>query len=223
MAAISFFLSGCVAGIESGDKRTITGEATVGTPLAGIVIIRDSSVPHKEIVATTQANGGYHINVAGMKAPFTIEVSGFSGGIGHMLHAVANEAGVVNINPLTEFAVSSAAGGDSAESVFNSFEHDKLKKVGDSIPQIIVALGTNLKPLLNKFGITVDEATGHLNASNEAIRALFTSVEFIHSNGTLMVVNRAASSVIFTCRINDINGGVFTAGNMPAIRSVPSV
>lgn len=223
VAAISLFLSGCVAGIESSDKRTITGEATLGTPLAGIVTIRDSSVPHKEIVTTTRANGGYYIDVADMKAPFTIEVSGFSGGIGHMLHTVVNEAGVVNVNPLTEVAVSSAAGGESAESIFNSFENDKLKQVGDSMPRILAALGTKLKPLLNEFGITVDEATGHLQASNEALRALFSSVEFVHSNGTLMVVNRATSLVIFTCRINDIGGGVFTADNIPAVYNVPSV
>lgn len=223
ISAISFFLSGCVAGIETVEKRTITGEATLGAPLAGIVTIRDSSVPYKEIVTTTQANGGYHIDVAEMKAPFTIEVSGFSGGTGRMLHTVVNEAGVVNVNPLTEVAVSSAAGGDSAESVFNSFEHQKLKKVSDSMPRILAALGTKLKPLLNEFGITVDEATGHHQASNEALRALFASVEFIHSNGTFMVVNRASSSVIFTCRINDISGGVFTAGNIPAFRRVPSV
>lgn len=223
MTVASIFLTGCVVGRESGSKSIITGEATIGSPLAGMVTIKDSSTPCKQIVTTTRADGGYLIDVTGMKAPFTIEATGLSGGISRSLHTVVNGAGVVNINPLTEVAVSGAAEGDTAETVFNSFEQGKLKKVGESMPRILAALGTNLKPLLNGFGITIDATTGHLNASNESLQALFASVDFLHSNGTLMVVNKATSSAIFTCKINDINGGTFTADNMPPTPPVPAV
>lgn len=222
LAGICLFLSGCVVGNGPGVESVITGEATMGHPLAGMVTIRDSSLPSKQIMTTTRADGAYSVDVAGMKAPFTIEATGLSGGISHTLHTVVNGTGVVNINPLTEVAVSGAAGGDTAETVFNSFEQEKLKMVGDSMPRTLAALGTNLKPLLNGFGITFDEVSGRLNASNESLQALFTSVEFIHSNGRLMVVNKATSSVIFTCRINDISGGTFTAANMPPILKVPA-
>ncbi|MFZ4859212.1 MAG: hypothetical protein ACOYL3_22770 [Desulfuromonadaceae bacterium] len=222
IAGVSFLLSGCVVGNGPGVESIITGEATMGHPLAGMVTVRDSSVPSRQIMATTRADGGYSIDVSGLKAPFTIEASGLSGGISHTLHTVVNGTGVVNINPLTEVAVAGAAEGDTAETVFNSFEQEKLKKVGDGMPKIFAALGSNLKPLFNGFGITFEESTGLLNASNESLQALFTSVGFIHSNGTLLVVNKTTSSVIFFCRINDINGGKFTAANMPPIPKVPA-
>lgn len=112
-------LAGC-GGKSSGAASTgntptaavsITGTAAAGAPIIGKVVAIDSSTPRQTFSATTSAAGAYTVNVAGGTAPFMLTVLGTSGGKVVSLNSVATAIGqTVNITPLTDLIVSTAAG-----------------------------------------------------------------------------------------------------------------
>lgn len=112
-------LSGCGGGGGGGSTSTtpppvssanLTGTAATGQPIAGVVVAVDvngkSSPP-----ASTNALGAFTVDVSGMQAPFILNIVGNAGGNQVVLNSVATAAGqTVNITPLTDLIVSTAAG-----------------------------------------------------------------------------------------------------------------
>jgi hypothetical protein len=72
----------------------------------------------KTFTTTSNALGAYTVNVAGGTAPFLLTVTGISGGIAVTLNSVATAIGqTVNITPLTDLIVSTAAGQPSGQTL----------------------------------------------------------------------------------------------------------
>jgi len=94
----------------SPSANTLTGTAATGAPIAGTVVAIDangkSSPP-----ATTSATGAFTVDVAGLTAPFILSITGTSAGKQVFLNSIATAVGqTVNITPLTDLIVSTAAG-----------------------------------------------------------------------------------------------------------------
>lgn len=99
---------------------TITGTAATGAAISGTVFALDSSTPTKTFSATTSATGAYTLNVAGGTAPFILTVTGTAGGQPATLTSVATAPGqTVNITPLTDLIVSTAAGQPGGATLVN--------------------------------------------------------------------------------------------------------
>ena len=97
----------------------LTGTAATGVPIAGTVVAIDvngkSSLP-----ATTSATGAFTLDVAGLTAPFILNITGTSNGKQVFLNSIATAAGqTVNITPLTDLIVSAAAGVPGGSSLTN--------------------------------------------------------------------------------------------------------
>jgi hypothetical protein len=89
---------------------TVTGTAAIGAPIAGSVVAVDINGKVSP-AATTSALGAFTVNIAGMTAPFILTITGTAGGQLVTLNSIATTAGqTVNITPLTDLIVSTAAG-----------------------------------------------------------------------------------------------------------------
>jgi hypothetical protein len=90
---------------------SLTGTAATGAPINGAVVVIDATGKVGTAVATNAATGAFTVDVAGLTAPFLLQVVGTAGGKQVFLSAVATAAGqTVNLTPLTDLVVSAAAG-----------------------------------------------------------------------------------------------------------------
>jgi|GEM_PF-4273383 len=116
--ATALLLGGCGSsdsdsGTASKTTEKITGIAATGAPLSGTVTVKDSSTPSKELsVQTNAADGSFSCDVSAMSGPFILKASGSSAsGENTVLYSFTETAGTVNINPLSNLAVTQANGG----------------------------------------------------------------------------------------------------------------
>jgi hypothetical protein len=97
----------------------LNGTAAVGQPIAGSVFAIDSNGKVSP-PATTTALGAFVLDVAGMTAPYILSVTGSAGGSQVTLNSIATAAGqTVNITPLTDLIVSTAAGRPAGSALAN--------------------------------------------------------------------------------------------------------
>lgn len=150
---------------------TLAGTAATGAPIEGKVVAVDKN--GLVFTGTANATGAYTINVASGTAPFILTITGISGGKMTTLSSVATAAGqTVNITPLTDLIVSSAAGQpggaslnslctpDSAGAVSsacttaltNATTGTKLADAVTAVKNMVAALNTaNVDPLNGPF------------------------------------------------------------------------
>lgn len=97
-------------GTSALNSSTLSGTAAIGAAISGTVYAIDANGIVSP-AATTSATGAFTVNVAGMTAPFILSIAGTSGGKQVVLTSVATSVGqTVNITPLTDLIVSTAAG-----------------------------------------------------------------------------------------------------------------
>jgi hypothetical protein len=114
--AFSLIATLCLAGCGGGGmgnqnpgSQTITGTAATGVAIVGQVIAIDTT--GKTFTATTSATGAYTVDVTGGTAPFLLTITGTSSGNTVTWNSIATAVGqTVNITPLTDLIVSTAAG-----------------------------------------------------------------------------------------------------------------
>lgn len=91
-------------------STSLSGTAATGQAISGTVVAIDTNGKISPVAATS-ADGGFTVDVSGMTAPFILHVIGTAGGTQVSLNSVATAAGqTVNITPLTDLIVSTAAG-----------------------------------------------------------------------------------------------------------------
>ncbi len=100
--------------------QTLSGTAATGAAISGQVVAIDVngvvSPP-----ATTTAAGAFTVDVSGMTGPFILSVIGTANGQQVSLTSVATAAGqTVNVTPLTDLIVSTAAGQPAGTSLVNA-------------------------------------------------------------------------------------------------------
>jgi len=88
----------------------LVGTAAIGAPIAGSVFAIDINGKVSP-AATTTALGTFIVDVAGMTPPYILSITGTVGGKQVNLNSIATASGqTVNITPLTDLIVSTAAG-----------------------------------------------------------------------------------------------------------------
>ncbi|MGV8893841.1 MAG: hypothetical protein ACOH2K_13040 [Burkholderiaceae bacterium] len=98
---------------------TLSGTAAIGQPIAGSVFAIDINGKMSP-AATTTALGAFVLDVGGMTAPYILSITGSAGGQQVTLNSIATAAGqTVNITPLTDLIVSTAAGRPAGSSLVN--------------------------------------------------------------------------------------------------------
>lgn len=201
-----------LAACGTGQGPSVSGVAQAGGPVVGRVTVVDASKVPVRAVATTDADGAFKVDIAGMTPPYLLKVEG-AGPTGPVRLFSASEDGrAADVNPITSAAFSGAAGRSDEDDDDDEFEHrdgDGHHGTADRAFRLLAQLRTALAPLLERYGIT-DPA-----ADRAAVRLLLEDVRFEVRRGVLTVTNRETGAVIFTGPLDDLASGTFDPGAMP--------
>ncbi|ACM21519.1 lipoprotein cytochrome c, 7 heme-binding sites [Geotalea daltonii FRC-32] len=212
-AAATMMLSGCGGSNQSSAPPTVSGIAATGLPIVGQVYLKDSAATPRELSAPTGKDGSYVINVSGLTAPFIVKAQ-WNGS--QSLVSFASAPGTANINPLSHLIVASAAGVTDPETLYNSSQESKIR-ISSGLQSSISQVISQLKPLMDAYGVTVDPISGPFVANHTGLDAMLDGVKMEASGGTVTVSNRATGGTIFTAPIGGMMSGTFTAANLPAV------
>lgn len=222
---VGALIAGCGSGGGSGasvSSQTVGGVAATGAPLAGQVTLRDSSPAPKDKVTVIANDGSYSIDVSDMQPPFLLKATGTVDGISRTMFSFADKPGTANINPLSSVAVASAAGVDDPATVFDKPDAAMLNRLKSNMPSSVATLQTKLQPLLDAFSAgAANPVKDAFTADHTGLDGVFDNVKITLSNGTLTITNASTDAVIFTARVNDVEGGHFTDNNDDLPKSGP--
>lgn len=171
LAALGLTLALCACGggsgsVNQGPTNTLSGTAAAGAPIIGKVTIKDSSTPAQTKEVTIATDGGYTVDVTGMKGPFMVRADGYVGGNQYHLYSAATPEDVghtINITPLTDLIVANVAG-SLAQTYFDSGNFSSL--TADKLNEQASVLQAKLLPVLQTMG---------LSASVDLLRTSFST------------------------------------------------
>lgn len=114
LSSTSSALNSSATSVSSANSSAVAanlqGTAAIGAAISGTVIAIDINGLASP-AATTSAEGAFIVDVTGMTAPFILTITGTSNGKQVSLNSIASSVGqTVNITPLTDLIVSTAAG-----------------------------------------------------------------------------------------------------------------
>lgn len=174
-----------VSSSSSSSSTTLVGTAAVGVPISGTVVAIDINGVMSP-AATTTAEGAFVVNVNGMTAPFILTITGTANGRQVSLNSIATNVGqTVNITPLTDLIVSTAAGtpgeavlAASCVPVSNVVPQACLNSLAaatssTNLSQAVTAVKNMIAPL-NTAG--TDPITGSFTANGTGMDALLDKI-----------------------------------------------
>ena len=229
---LASIVSGC--GSKSGSDATISqattvqastvqGIAAAGNPIAGTVILCDSST--NTISAKTTVAGEFSIDTTGLRAPFILKSVD---NLNNEMFSYASAPGTVNINPLTTLAVAVASGATDSTSLTDLYDH-YTKGTATAITQMqmiisTASITTSLQPLLASFGAaTANPFTDPYLVNHQGLDDLFDKVAItISSGGTnssagmVVITRRDDNTPVFTALLSDLMTGAVHTNNIPA-------
>lgn len=196
---------------------TLTGTAAVGTPIVGSVFAIDSKGAVSP-AATTNAQGAFTVNVAGMTAPFILNVTGSAGGKQVVLNSIATTPGqTVNITPLTDLIVATASGQPAGTALANlcapeagkapaactavlsnATSAQKLDTAVAAVTEMIKPINTSsTNPLTGAFvanGTGMDALLDQIQVTPADAQGAMATVTLIATNNTLGSVTLPANA-----------------------------
>lgn len=198
-------------------STTLTGTAAVGVPIVGSVFAIDSKGAVSP-VATTNAQGAFTIDVAGMTAPFILSVTGSAGGKQVVLNSIATAPGqTVNITPLTDLIVATASGQPAGTALANlcapeagkapaacttalsnATSAQKLDTAVAAVTEMIKPINTgSTNPLTGAFvanGTGMDAVLDQIQVTPADAQGAMATVTLIATNNTLGSVTLPANA-----------------------------
>ena len=211
LLVIGSLIAGCGGGGGSSpgvSPQSVSGVAATGAPLAGQVILRDSSSARKEKSTVIGSDGSFAIDVSDLSAPFILKASGTADGVSRTLYSFADNPGTANINPLSTVAVANAAGVDDPATVFDSPDAATLEKIRSGMPGSVSTLKAKLQVLFDGFSVAnADPVKDTFKADHTGLDGLLDNVKVSIVGGTLTMTNATTGAVLFTARVSDIASG----------------
>ena len=218
---MSFVIAGCGSSgsqnTPAASKATLSGVASLDTTVNGTVSVKDSSVPAQEMTVPINGTGTYTVDVSGLKPPFILKAEGTDqAGNGQTMYSISKNGGRVNINPLSDTAVTASSDNTdwSAHSSMRSSE-DEHHRTADNFEQVIYRLRTVLAPLYSLYHISGNAVTDDDDNDNSGLSAMLHDVRFAVNDGKVTVTNRLTGGVIFSGSLRDLASGTFNPANMP--------
>ncbi len=198
-SAVALLVAGCGGG-GGGSSLQLSGTAATGAALADAQV--EVQCAQGEGSATTNATGGYTVNVGSGQLPCLVQVKGTTaGGVEVTLHSIADEAGpggviTANVTPVTEMIVAYLLGALPAEA-FANFDAGQITPaaVADAAKAIVSALKdagvdlTGIDPLKDELVPAVNGTGG-----NAYDKLLDTLGETVTPESLPMVVNQIAAA-----------------------------
>jgi len=186
---VGIFLS-LQACTDSITKQYISGVAAAGTPLAGVISVKDSA--GNERTANTNASGAFTINVTFMQAPMVLRSDGKLGGRDFILQApvlATDIDGTVNITPLTDLILANIAAGDAA-AFYDTGDFGAVTLSAVDAQENL--LQQRLQALLDDAGVNsdIDLRTSPFSADHSGLDAVLDIVDLQISGTTVTITNR---------------------------------
>lgn len=211
-------LAGCGGGESTAIAPTVTGVAAAGSPLVGIVTLKDSSSTPKELSIATDFRGSFSFNVSGFTAPFLLQGAGTANGNNYTLYSLSANAGNCNINPLTHLAVTMANGGQDPATIFVTPAPTQIASISAALPQAVADIQDKLAPIFSQVGASpVNVITDQMTANGQGLDLLFDMVSIAVGNGSVSMVNKSDGGIILPS--TSIAGGVLSGNPNVSIMS----
>jgi mono/diheme cytochrome c family protein len=167
--------------------------------------------------ATTSSS----FDVKVLKAPFILRAEGTSAGIPQTLHSFAAATGTANINPLSEVALADAAGVSAPAGIYANPTPAMMTTISDNFPAAIAALQAKLKPLMDRYGASINPVYDSFTANHTGLDAMFDAVKITLIAGNVVLTNKTSNAVILNTPINNMMAAVLNMNALPAV-TVPA-
>ncbi len=237
----TLILAGCGGGGGGGvaapgapaAATTISGTAATGVPISGRVVAIDVTGTQFSATQPTDAFGAYTVNVANGTPPFILMITGTSGGKVVNLTSVATAAGqTVNITPLTDLIVSTAAGQPGGSALVNFCSTvpvqagcqtalTSLKNTAN-----LSAAATTVTSMISSAASSVAPSITNINLLNGLFKADGTGMDKLLD--ALLVKPASAQGAMATVTLISVPGAAGQLGSvtMPSVQggsSVPAI
>jgi mono/diheme cytochrome c family protein len=220
---MSFVLQGCSVDSVSppaASSPRVSGVAASGAPIAGVVSLKDSSVPAQVREGRSFTNGYFSINVSGLKPPFLLKVEK-EGGTADTLYSLSAQQGRTNINPFSHATADAAFDEDGAEGDsrdhYDNPDPDRYHRASDRHGDIIEKLREVLEPLFLLYQTSQNPVSDDFEADHTGLDALFDDVRIKFVSRMVVVTNKYTGGVIFTGPVRNLASGTFYPENMPGV------
>jgi hypothetical protein len=206
-AALGLTLAACGT---SNSSSTTPGQAVTDAPIAGAILLYDSSVPMQARTASMQANGSFAIQTTGLMPPYLLRTGWSEQGAIRQLYGVSEGDDNLDINGFTDMAYWAACAGKAEDQFFRDSDAQAKRGAAETARALLTRmLQSPLAPLFQRYGIS------DLRADRAAVRRLLADVSVSRSEGVVSVTNRATGLGIFLGQVGGLEHGTFTAANMP--------
>lgn len=192
--AVSMGLAGCLGGGGGGSSAAAPAVAGV---VAGGDFIKDAAITVCGsaggcATGTSNASGGYSVDVTGLTAPYIIRAT-FDLGTGpKSLYSVATGAGTSNVTPATTLATVVALANDGLDIGTISFSASTAGLANVSSADVTTAVTTvytnYFLPIAQSLGVTLSAAdimTGTITPGTSPIDQVISQVNVVVSGGTV--------------------------------------
>jgi len=180
----------------------VSGIAATGSGVSGQIFIKDVNGQQKFVNTT---DGSFNLVVDGLTAPYLLKAQWTAGGNTQELYGFATGAGNVDITPLTNLAVTAAAGNLSLDAVWTAPGAAAYNAIGAALPAAAAQLQNDLGPLLAQFSIPdFDLLSGTFTADHTGMDALLDSITVTISSGESVVANASSGATILDAPSADL-------------------
>lgn len=169
-----------ISGNQDPANNSIEGIASAGAPLNGIIFLKASDSAMS--ISTTVDDSGYYafhdneIDSMGGTPPFILKVDGSFGGKNKTLYSIARNRGRVNLNPISDLALSLSALNNNPEQVF---ENTSLIPSQASYETSLNNIKLTISPLLLELELNdIDPIYDVLKSDGTGFDAIFDLVKF---------------------------------------------
>jgi hypothetical protein len=206
--------------------NVLQGVAAVGGPLSGTLSVSDCSFPNLSTNAAINQDGTFSVSTAGMSPPYFIRASGSTAsGTTLTLYSFASSPGTVNINPLTNLMVATAAGASGSAALTGLYANHNLssgRTLAAALPGTISALQTALQPLTTLYGLTsLDPFSYPYQMNSQGLDGLFNDVGVSFINGTMTFKNISLDAAFYSALLANPGNGAIQSALLPVPTQYP--
>jgi mono/diheme cytochrome c family protein len=222
---VGSLLAGCGGGAsapaQSGGQtpvltNTVAGVAAAGAPIAGNAFLKDSATPAVTKMVAIQGDGTFAFDIKDLKAPFILRAEGLSAGQPQVLHSFAPGAGTANITPFSELALADAAGVSAPADLYANPTPAAMTALKDNLPAAIAALQAKLKPLMDRYGVTINPVYDGFSADHTGLDAMLDAVKITLAAGNVVLTNKSNNAVILNAPVQNMMAATLNMNALPS-------
>ena len=206
----------------------LEGVVAAGAPLSGIVLLKASG--SSMTVSTAVNDSGYYyftdeqIDTLNGTAPYILKIDGTLGQSKNTLYSIARTRGRVNVNPISDLALSLSALNNNSNQVF---ENTSLIPSQASYQESIDNIKLTINPLLIELQLSdIDPIHDELKSDGEGFDAVFDLIKFesLKANTgevTRVIVKDYSGLELGAAEVDSVNSLTLSTANLLNLKFIP--